>query len=140
MGNLGNDLMLDENNDFIFGLNGDFYTTEDEEAFMDDLPFEGYVALRQFVSICLDTVLGTLNPYDIDFGIGARLLVSRNIAEVFPEFVERVQEQLLKDDRIQSVIKCDYEIADTNMINVFVSILAVGQNVSSNFVFPYQIV
>jgi hypothetical protein len=139
MGNLGNDIKLDIDGDFIFGLNGDFFTTDDEEATIDpnDLPFEGYIAIRQFIFICLEAVMGEYNPFDTDFGVGIENLISKNIPEVFNDFKERVITQLLNDDRIKDVARVDYEMIETNLCNIYIDVIVQGENYPSGFVYPF---
>lgn len=137
--NLGTDIMLDDDGDLLLAPNGDLMDTDAYQTFDSDTtyPFDGYVNLRESVYRVLTYEASELSIFDIYDGAGLNSLLSQNIDEQFPNFIERANQQLLKDDRIKEVNEIYYEINDINIVNVYIVLTTVGSNVPTSFVFPY---
>lgn len=140
MSNFGDDLFLSIDNDLIISSNGDYMCTSDYEKTISDLPFEGYVCLRETIARMIQATAGEYSVFDINFGAGIEELISTtDFNNKFNQFKERLQTSLLNDDRVKYVERIEYEKIDINTYNIYVSIITVGSNVSSKFVFPYVV-
>ena len=137
--NIGNDLLLDETGDIIFGSNGDFFTTEDSENYLTELPFRGYVCLSETIYRILTSIKGSY-PFDINFGSNIGKKVSNNVTKAFvSELKTIIISELLKDDRIKSVTNITMNLRNQNELVIEISLLAIGQNDVSKFVFPFSV-
>jgi hypothetical protein len=138
--NLGNDLLLDASGDLIFGSNGDLFTTDDADVFLGDaLPFRGYTNLNETMYKIIQAVQGSY-PFDIYFGASVPLYISKTVtAQMISQIRTQIGDALVKDDRIKSVDQIDitFKAPKTLIISIFVT--AIGQQQSSQFVFPYQL-
>jgi hypothetical protein len=136
---LGNDLMLDSDGDLILNTNGDFYTTEDAEYQITDLPYRGYVCLNETIYRTVEAIKGSY-PFDSDFGADIPTFVSRTVT---PQLIENIKvnliTELIKDDRIKEVRQIDVEFQPPKTLIVSIFVVPIGQNETSQFVFPYYI-
>lgn len=137
--NIGNDLMLDENGDLITSSSGDFFTTEDSENYITNLPFRGYVSLSETIYRILTSIKGSY-PFDINFGSNVMTKVSANVTrELVSELKTMIVNELLKDDRIKSVSNISIVLRNQNELVIEISLLAIGQSDVSKFVFPFAV-
>lgn len=136
--NLGNDIILN-NGDIDFNDNGDILTTSDIEQKMgSELPFEGYVCLRESILDIVNGIKGTY-PFDVQFGSDIDLYISRDIQETYLHIKSVLERELRKDDRIQEVVSINFRQVTERIINIYVKILPIGREQSSQFVYPYNI-
>jgi hypothetical protein len=137
--NTGVDFILSEDNDLIIGTNGDYLDTDIfEKANNYDVNYyEGYIIIRQFIALCIETILGRYNPFDHNFGASAKTLISTTKQNAFDDFTSHLTDQLLLDDRIFAVNSINYNNVSDNEWQIFVSVNSIASNSSSSFVFPY---
>ena len=62
----------------------------------------------------------------------------KNREEKLSAFKERCYDLFSKDDTIKEVLSFDYEEQSINIINIHISLLFVGENTASSFVFPFE--
>lgn len=139
--NFGIDLFV-QDKDIMIGINGDYLTTQDVEQVINELPFEGYVALRETIAKVLYPEQGTFSPFNYTDGAGAVDLISStsDFEDKFTNFKNRVVSQLSKDDRVESVEEIDYNIyseSDKNIITIIVKVIPNNLQKVSTFVFPF---
>ena len=137
--NTGIDLILSDENDLIIGTNGDYLDTDTFEKSngYDVSYYEGYIIIRQFIALCIETTLGRYNPFDHEFGASSKQLISTTKQNAFDEFTSHLTDQLLKDDRIFAINSINYNNTSDNEWQIFVSINSISSDSISEFVFPY---
>jgi hypothetical protein len=138
--NLGIDLYLN-NGDFEFNTSGDYFTTLDYAINnpSEEL-FDGYINYRESIARIINEIAGVYSPFYVDFGAGAKLLVSSIIVSEFESFKERATQQIISDGRTSSIDQFYYEeIPDQNTVNVFLYLTAVGQNEPTPLIFPFNL-
>lgn len=143
MDKLGNDLMtiVDEDNevDLIIGDNGDFFTTLDfEQKIPENIPYEGYICLYECIYRTLQTSKGTWF-YDLFFGVNIDDYISQTIDDNLFLIKEDIEKALKSDDRIKEITKLNAFVSDSNTLTIEISFIPIGQNESSEFVFPYNL-
>ncbi len=137
--NIGNDLMLDENGDLITSSSGDFFTTEDSENYITNLPFRGYVSLSETIYRILTSIKGSY-PFDINFGSNVMTKVSASVTkELVSELKTMIVNELLKDDRVKSISNISIILRNQNELVIEISLIAIGQSDASRFVFPFAV-
>lgn len=137
--NFGNDLILDQYGDLIIGDNGDFATTEDLEKKIpeEDLPFPGYISIRESLYNVLLSEKGDWQ-FDISTGANVPYYISQPMNKKFDDLKNSIRNEILKDDRIESVPDVSItKFPEQSLAEISITIKPVGQEKTSNFVFPY---
>lgn len=137
--NFGTDLIVTSEGDLTLAPNGDFLDTDTyQEINSSDYTFEGEVCVRESIYRVITYIAGEYSVFDIESGAGANQLISKPLLSTdFELFKERVERQLQKDDRIESIEDISYEKVDINTYKISISIKMVGKDKTSSFVFPY---
>lgn len=136
---LGIDFILN-NGDIDFSNNGDFLTTKDiEDSFpIEENLYEGYICLKETIYRIITAVKGSY-PFDKLFGADIDLYILRDIRETFSNIRNVLEVELLRDDRIKSVEAITFRQIDDRRVDVYIKVVPIGREKSSQFVYPYNI-
>lgn len=138
--NLGNDFILNDDNDIVIGSNGDWLTTFDyESANPQETQFYNYINIREAYFRRLNTLKGA-DIFNYDYGLNVSDLVSKNFDEVIEILPERIRAELEKDDRTKSVDLINFSIGNDNTLVVNIFVTVIGQNETSSFIFPLSLI
>src|SRR5882724_10925385 len=121
--NIGIDLMLSASDDgvgdLVIGDNGDFLTTEDYEAKLNPslVKFEGFVCLHETIYRVLQANKGDWIR-DQDFGANITEHVSAPVNSKLFLLEQKIETELLKDDRIKSVDNVKMSFVDQKTVKI----------------------
>jgi len=140
----GTDFILDDDNDIVLTANDDVMTTIDYENQKRIsgvvVPFVGYFSVQRALHNLLTTDISEY-PMDPVFGSELMQMLSQSIT---PQFLTNVRmvvsEELLKDDRVQTVESVVASIIGGNMVMISARVKLIGDDRVSELTFPEIII
>lgn len=135
MSNLGNDLMLNDY-DIVIGANGDYLTTLDYEKTLTNLRYEGYICVRETIARIIEYSMYELDMFE-RAGVGANKYISSNVNNIYNTLIDKIKEELIKDDRIRSVDNVEVTQVTLNIVTITVNLVVINSDELSEFVFPF---
>lgn len=134
--NLGDDIMLDYDNDIAFNQYGDIMFTSDVENGDFTIPFVGYIATREWLHDLIVTVIGS-STFDSNFGSNINYYLGRPFEIIKRVVSEELPSQILKDKRFRRVIEASTRVIADDRINIVLRVETVNNQQAQEFVFPF---